>query len=226
MPKNTETMDHKVKNAILASLRSFSDTQDAVNAEQFVEVFSSTSGFLEKLGALDGLFDDNPSLEQLREVFFDLLLINFFASDAQRLESDYLESPKWLDIEEQTLDRGTELLNLLLYLRECADEDVEPTLEDYLKEFLLVDEDEFQDEHRIYEYLIANQILADSSYGDIARSTMQIDDEHELSEIFYPMVSFFLESNPTKEHLDEYERHSANPSLDRALYALIVNYHR
>ncbi len=66
------------------------------------------------------VFDENPKIEPLREVFFDLLLINFFSADVKKLEDDYLESAEWEQIEEKTLDRGTELLNLLLYLNECA----------------------------------------------------------------------------------------------------------
>lgn len=219
-------MDKKIEHAIESSLKSFAGEQGAAAAAEFVSVFSRTDGFLEKLEAMDALFDDRPEFETLREAFFDLLLMNFFGSDAQRLEADYLESDQWLEIEEQTLDRGTELLNLLLYVRECADEDLEPTLEDYLKEFLLVDEDEFQDEHRIYEHLIANQLLAESSYEDIARSANQIPDDHELKELFYPMVSFFLESNPTAAHMAEFADHGLDPAKDKALYTLIVNYHQ
>lgn len=219
-------MDQKIEKAIVAALTSFASVQGKTASQQFVDVFSRQSGFLEKLEAMDGLFDDHPDMESLREYFFDLLLMNFFASDAQRLEGDYLESPAWLEIEEQTLDRGTELLNLLLYVRECADEGLEPELEDYLKEFLLVDEDEFQDEHRIYEHLIANQLLAESSYGDIARSAAQLPADHELKDIFYPMVSFFFEPNPKPENLDEYASYGTDIPLDKALYMLIIKYHQ
>src|SRR5690606_41557779 len=83
-----------------------------------------------------------------------MLIINFIAEDVQKLEEDYLESEEWEQIEEDTLDRGTELLNVFLYLKECADDEIEADLDDYLKEFLLVEEDEFQDEHRIYEKVI------------------------------------------------------------------------
>ena len=44
------------------------------------------------------------------------LLINFLNEDIRKLEEDYLDSPEWEKIEESTIDRGTELLNLLLYL--------------------------------------------------------------------------------------------------------------
>lgn len=219
-------MDNNVKQAIVAALTSLEGEAGQARAEQFVGVFSETANFLKKLESMDAVFDEQPYLESLREVFFDLLLMNFFASDAQRLEADYLESDEWTEIEEQTLDRGTELLNVLLYLQECADEDVDPTLEDYLKEFLLVDEDEFQDEHRIYEHLIANQVLADSSYQDIATALAKLPEEHELGDIFYPMVSFFYEPGPSEEDLAEFASHSEDPETDQAIYALIVNYYQ
>lgn len=219
-------MDKNVKQAIEAALVTFDETAGQAYAEKFIAVFSESVGFLEKLEAMDAIFDDYIDLEPLRQVFFDLLLMNFFASDAQRLEADYLDSEEWTEIEERTLDRGTELLNVLLYVRECADEDVDPTLEDYLREFLLVDEDEFQDEHRIYEHLIANQVLADSSYQEIAEAAAKLPDDHELSDIFYPMVSFFYEPGPSAEDFAEYASQSDDPTTDRAIYALIVNYYQ
>src|SRR5690606_40187841 len=83
-------------------------------------------------------------------------------------------------IEEETIDRGSEMLNILLYLRECADDDIEPSLEDFLKEFLLVEEDEFQDEYRIYEKLIANQILIESDFAAAAQVAKTLTEEEEL----------------------------------------------
>jgi len=219
-------MDNNVKQAIDAALAIIGGEASRAHAERFITVFSEPIGFLEKLEAMDAIFDDHVQLEPLREVFFDLLLMNFFASDAQRLEADYLDSDEWGEIEERTLDRGTELLNVLLYVRECADEDVDPTLDDYLKEFLLVDEDEFQDEHRIYEYLIANQVLADSSYQEIAAAAAKLPDDHELRDIFYPLVSFFYEPGPSEGDFEEYALHSENPATDQAMYALIVNYYQ
>src|SRR5258708_20859260 len=120
-----------------------------------------------------------------------MLMINFFSADVKKLEDDYLETQEWEEIEEQTLERGTELLNLLLYLNECEDEDIEPELEDYLKEFLLVDEDEFQDEHRIYEPVIENQILMEIPLAEISPVAIALPEDSEIQEIFDPMMSFF-----------------------------------
>ncbi len=157
-------------------------------------------------------------------MFFDLLLINFFTEDVKKLEEDYLDSKEWEDIEEKTLDRGTEILNLLLYLKECEDERIAPELSDYLNEFLLVDDDEFQDEHRIYEDVIANQILVESSYEEIAGVADQLSESSEVKELFYPMMSFFYEFEP--ETLDDYTNHSKHPEFDTAVYALLTTYNK
>src|SRR5690606_19765916 len=150
----------------------------------------------------------------------DLLMLNFFVTDVSRLESDYLESEEWAGIEDQTIERGTELLNLLLYLSECADEDIDPDLEDFLREFLLVDEDEFQDEHHIYEPIISRQILVESSYEEIGSAARSLPSDQELAELFYPMMAFFFEPVPGTEDLREFEQHAPNPDFDRSLYQL------
>ena len=187
-------IDPKIQSAVKAALSAFARYNDFDAAQvtaTFTEAFASDEDFLSKVDRLDGIFDEYPKLEPLREVFFDLLMINFFSADVKKLEDDYLESAEWEEIEEETLDRGTELLNLLLYLNECEDEDIEPGLEDYLKEFLLVDEDEFQDEYRIYEPVIENQALIESSVAEIARVARSLPDDAEIKEVFYALMCFF-----------------------------------
>jgi hypothetical protein len=187
-------IDPKIESALKAALTAFSNYNKLDSAPliaRFQDVFASDEDFLSKADMMDEVFDDNPNIESLREVFFDLLMVNFFSADVKKLEEDYLESQEWEEIEEETLDRGTELLNLLLYLNECEDEDIEPELSDYLKEFLLVDEDEFQDEYRIYEPVIQNQILMESPVSEISRVSKSLPGDSEIKEIFYPMMCFF-----------------------------------
>lgn len=221
-------MDQHIHNALGKCLQNYAEaTQIEVSPVliPLVDVFESDSAFLDKVARADAIFDNHPRFEELREITFDLLLMNFFAADVEKLESDYLESGEWDRIEEQTIDRGTELLNVLLYFRECADEDIEPQLDDYLKEFLLVDEDEFQDEHRIYEPVIANQLLIDSSYGEIAKVAAKIPENQELADLFYPIMSFFYEQHPADVDLAAYTAASTNPAFDNAIYGLLVAYH-
>jgi len=220
-------MDNKVEGALIASLDKFSEYSGKEAADlkkNLLEVFDLDQGFLEKVDAFDAAFDEHPEFEELREVVFDLLMINFFANDMKKLDEDYLDSEEWGSIEEETIDRGTELLNLLLYINECRDEHIKPELGDFLKEFLLVEEDEFQDEFHIYEDLISNQQLAESSIEDICSHAGMVDLGEEMEELFVPFMSFFFQPKHDEAVVNELKEYSANPGFDIAVYALITKF--
>ncbi len=222
-------MDAKVKKAFDAGLLAYATAENIDRTDVSLaleQAFDKDAPFMEKVEALDQAFDDHQHFEELREVYFDLLMINFFAKDVQKLEEDYLESEEWEAIEEDTIDRGTELLNIFLYLRECADDEIEPSLDDYLKEFLLVEEDEFQDEYAIYESVIANQILVESSFAEISKVGVTLSHQDELKDLFYAVLSFFTEPNPSAEQLQEFEAAATNKSLDTAIYQIITNFNQ
>lgn len=220
-------MNTKVAASLKAAFNTFAKEEN-VNGEQALKslekLFSADYDFMTKVDKLDEIFDNEPDLDALREITFDLLLINFFSEDAQKLDEDYLESAQWEAIEEETIDRGTELLNLLLYLKECEDEEIEPSLDDYLKEFLLVEEDEFQDEHRIYEDIIANQILMESGLEEIAKVSKNLSEESDMKELFYPVMAFFLDPNPDKETVTKFIELSEDAPFDGAILDLLVSY--
>ncbi|WP_295773515.1 hypothetical protein [uncultured Mucilaginibacter sp.] len=222
-------IDSTIKNAINAALQAYT-TYTPINAEELktklTAVFSAEDDFLSKADALDAVFNDYPQADALREVFFDLLMVNFFSADIDRLEEDYLDSPEWADIEEQTLDRGTELLNLLLYLNECRDEAIEPSLEDYLTEFLLVEDDEFQDEHQIYEPVIANQILVESSPAEVQKVASKLSEDAELRDIFYPMMTFFQNTQPSTSDEELVAQNAVDKGFDMAVYSILVEFNK
>ncbi|NNU33954.1 hypothetical protein HK413_06950 [Mucilaginibacter sp. S1162] len=220
-------IDPKIEIALGAALQAFSKYSgiDVAGIHgEFQSVFELEDDFLAKVDALDAVFDNHPQLEGLREVFFDMLMINFFSADVKKLEEDYPDTPEWESIEEQTLDRGTELLNLLLYLNECEDEDIEPELDDYLKEFLLVDEDEFRDEYRIYEPVIANQILMESPVDEIAKVAAKLPEDSELKELFYPMMCFFQNTNPTTDDKTTIAAKAVNKEFDMPVLSILESF--
>jgi hypothetical protein len=220
-------IDQKVETAIEAALTAFSK-YSSFNAAPFAdvlsEVFDSEEDFMSKVAMLDEVFDDYQQLEALREVFFDLLMINFFSADVKKLEEDYLDTAEWEAIEEDTLDRGTELLNLLLYLNECEDEEIEPGLEDYLKEFLLVDEDEFQDEYRIYEPVIAHQVLMESPVNEIHKVAVKLPEDSELKELFYPIMCFFQNTDPSTEIKNNIADNAVDKEFDMAVLEILISF--
>jgi len=202
-------IDPKIKKAIEAAFK-YVKPVNPNNTEpvkgELMTVFESDLTFLQKVKAMDEVFNSNPKLEHLREVFFDLLLVNFFSADVKKLDEDYLDSPEWEKIEEETLDRGTELLN------------------DYLTEFLLVDEDEFQDEHRIYEPIIANQILMDSGIEEIRNVARNLSDDEEIKELFYPIMCFFYDTDPAEETKAAAAANAVDPEFDLPVLEIMLNF--
>lgn len=216
-------MDNQIKTALTAGLKHYTKEEKTIGA--LLGVFDEDVPFLKKLKLMDEVFDENAELEDLREVSFDLLLMNFFSEDVQKLEEDYLDSPEWEAIEEQTIDRGTELLNVFLYLNECRHENLKPSLDDFLKEFLLVEEDGFQDEFSIYEKIISNQLLVESDYSQIAKVSDTLSSDEELFELFYPLMSFFYETDPDEAKLETYFGHGKS-TLDNALYQILIHFNK
>ncbi|MET4080189.1 hypothetical protein ABIB40_000129 [Pedobacter sp. UYP30] len=218
-------MDSKVKNALHAGIEQYAKLAkvEATTFEtELSAAFELDVNFLDKTTSFDAVFDSHPKFESLREVYFDLLMINFFSNDVKKLEEDYLESEEWGKIEEETIDRGTELLNLLLYIKDCHDEDLEPDLEDFLKEFLLVEDDEFQDEFEIYEDLIDNQQLAEASAKEICQTASQLKLVPEMEDLFVPFMVFFSDVEGTENSMKELAENSAEPAFETAVYALIT----
>ena len=222
-------MNPSIKEALNASIAQYAKLAKA-NGEEFspalTAVFEQDANFMKKVEAFDGVFDDFPAFDELREVYFDLLMLNFFTADAAKLEEDYLESEEWAKIEEDILDRGTEMLNLLLYVNECKDENIVPSLDDFLKEFLLVEEDEFQDEFYIYEDLISNQQLAESSVEDICNNAALMTLTEEMEDLFVPVMSFFNQPDWDEKTIAELAEFSNNANFDVAVYALITKFNK
>lgn len=145
--------------------------------------------FLVRAGMLDNWVAENPKVQELEEVLFDLLLVHFLSAETHHEE--YFESADWAEIENKILDRGTEMLNLFLYLGEARETEAKVGLDDFLNEFLLVGEDEFQDEYRIYESLIVNNHLLDADLGSLRELQKKVKPDTGIQEYFVPIVLFF-----------------------------------
>ncbi len=168
--------------------------------------FSEEAGFEDKLRKLDEVFSRNPQYIDLQEAVFDLLMVHFLSVDANRFDPDYFESPAWLQIEENTLDRGTELLNLLLYIDECKHDELEQSLEDFLDEFLLTQEDGFSEEHEIYASLIELQEMVDEEVDDIMKAADSVGAEDPMHDYILPILLFFkgdIDTNDLANKLDD-----------------------
>jgi hypothetical protein len=171
----------------------------------------------------DALMDAFPAFDDLREYLIDLCVVRLITEleGVEENEDDAFDSPEWLKIEEATGDRGSEVLNLLIYIKDCKINGADPDLEDFLYEFLLADDEDFQDELAIYEPFVKNLTLIEAPLKTMILAGNNQRD-NELRELFTPMMLFFREEEavPGKLTLALLE-YSALPELHCALYRLL-----
>lgn len=183
--------------------------------EALAELFTSNEDFLLQVEKFDEIISANPETQILEEYAFDLLMAHHLEKNQQN--EDYFDSKDWQDIEDKTIERGTELLNILLYINESQDADAPISLEDFLYEFLLVDEDEFQDEHRIYEDLISHEEITEENIDTILQIGKAVSERSEIKELFVPLVLFF--KNPEAKDID-----TKLQPIERGLLACLLAY--
>lgn len=174
----------------------------------------------EFIDAVDGLVNTHPYLEDLREFLMDLAVLQVIQSGTEAAD-DFLESPEWEKIEEGMEERGTELLNLLIYLKDSQENEAEVRLEDFLYEFLLVEDDDFQDEFFIYEPVVSNQELVDGSTAAIVE--IGNDQTADMVELFTPMMLYFrkIEDRPGESVFAMLEK-SRLPHVHAGIYRMLV----
>ena len=89
---------------------------------------------------------------------------------------------------------------------------------------LLVDDDEFQDEYRIYEPVIAHQVLMESPLEEIAKVAEKLPEDSELKELFYPMMCFFQNTNPTTVEKNTIATQAINKGFDMAVFSILESF--
>lgn len=170
--------------------------------------------------AVDGLVDKHPEIEDLREFLIDLAILQVITGGGEE-GNEFLDSPEWQKMEDKTEDRGTELLNLLVYLKDCAENEAKPSLDDFLTEFLLVEEDDFQDEFFIYEPVIRNQPLIGGDASAIVKEGNK--QEEDMAELFTPMMLFFQKQEDRPGKLVSTMLAESNlPHVHCGIYRLLV----
>ncbi len=221
-------IDKSNQKAVLSSLSALLNKfnpSNAAKAEKEVSAIieDSEENFLVRAKQIENWVEANPIFEPLADVLFDLLLVHFLSAEVHK--EDYFDTPEWEHIEQKTLDMGSEMLNLFLYIGEANENEVEIGLEDFLTEFLLVEEDEFQHEYRIYESLIVNQDLMDADLASIRQLKEDVKEDTGLKAYFVSIVLFFqyLEAGeaPQKESLID-----GLDAFELAIYHSLISYYK
>lgn len=172
--------------------------------------------FLQKVKTYDELIASNPDFRPIEEYIFDLVMAIHL--EEKQSDENYFDTKEWLDIEDKTLERGTELLNIMLYLTEAADNEVDISLDDFLNEFLLIDEDEFQDEYALYEDFLSNPELIDEAPAHIIEVARTMTLNPEINELFLPLLLFFKQPDAPLDGVQKLT------PVEESLYKALLTY--
>lgn len=217
-----------IKNALQAMISGFAEGDKLITKEEsqlllgdMVALLGHAGDFKKKLAELDHSLDQHPAFEPLYHYLFDLLMLSFIASDSAQLDENYLESDEWLKIEEETSDRGSEMLNLYIYLTEAHTQEIPIDLHDYLNEFLLADDDLYQDDFFIYEEILANEEIAEAGIDEILARSEEVSEE-QLAEIYVPLLAFFNKSESAEEITAAIAASEHQTAIHLALYGALL----
>ncbi len=192
--------------------------------EKLSEIFSSKDNFIKKIKSLDSTSSEFKLPNDIGELIFDLLLFNFFSEDSQRLGESFFEGKEWEQIEDVIIDRGTELMNILLYLQECKDSDIKFSIDDYLDEYLIGEDDFDNEEHEVYEAVIKNRdeiVLGDlETMVEINKQNM----DSPLNDQLLPILLFFEAKNSLEKKQELILKEGNNAAFQSAFLAVLSSF--
>lgn len=212
-----------ISNALLNAYYSSINQETPVNIkEKLGALYVSDEPFLKKIKQLDQLIEEFKLKEDAGELVFDVLLYNFFSEDSQRLGESFFDSKEWEQIEGSIMDRGTEMMNLMLYLSECNDSNIESSLDDYLDEYLTGEEDFDTEEFEVYEAIIKNREAIVE--GDL-KTIVEIAGKNSNSMLFdqlLPIMVFFETQSEVDEKFETIRLYGSNPSFQNPFLAVLL----
>lgn len=212
-----------ISNALLNAYFASINQETPVNIkEKLGALYASDEPFLKKIKQLDLLIEEFKIKEDAGELVFDVLLYNFFSEDSQRLGESFFDSKEWEQIEGSIMDRGTEMMNLMLYLSECNDSNIESSLDDYLDEYLTGEEDFDTEEFEVYEAIIKNR--ESIVEGDL-KTIVEIANKNNNSMLFdqlLPIMVFFETQSEVDEKFETIRLYGTNPSFQNPFLAVLL----
>lgn len=158
---------------------------------KFKDIFNSDEEFSVKLKITDDFADEYFDNPDIKELLIDCLFISNYTDQINSENSAFFETEKWKKTEKVLEYRGTQLLDGLLYIDEVSKSSKVPELEDFLENYLLLNEEGFEEEAVIYEALDKNKELISDTPADIYLVGENLDIDSVIKPYFIPMMFFF-----------------------------------
>jgi hypothetical protein len=187
-------MNNSVHHALEGLLYGFTDYNGTGSYEKQLialqQIIITDKKFEERVANLDAWLDQNPKFEALGDYLFDLLMAQFIRTEGT--SESFFDSKEWDKIEDDYAERGTELLDAITYLDESQEIEVTPSIEDFIFEYLLVENDPDKETLTLYEPLIRHKELVDGILEELVEETAH-EKENTLGPMLQALLVFFSE---------------------------------
>jgi hypothetical protein len=187
-------MNNSVHHALEGLLYGFTDYNGTSSYEKHLialeQIIITDKKFEERVANLDAWIGQNPNFDALGDYLFDLLMAQFIRTEGT--SETFFDSKEWDKIEDEYADRGTELLDAITYLDESQEIEVEPSIEDFIFEYLLVENDPDKETLILYEPLIRHKELVDGMLEELIEETAH-EKENTLGPMLQALLVFFSE---------------------------------
>lgn len=195
---NLMNIEHKLKQSLQTLVTTYCNRNNKpIVANNIWQIIANTNEpFIGRVKQMNAYVAEHDFLDDISELFFDHLLV--YHLSAEMHDEDYFESKEWIEIENKTLDRGSELLNLLIYISEAQENEIDISIDDFLNEHLLVDDDDYKDEVEIYEPFITNPDLVEAEVDELVAFKNGLKKDTGINAFLVPFALFFKHVNHQK----------------------------
>ncbi len=132
--------------------------------------------------------------EFVKELSFDWLMAAYLAEEDK--DEDFFDSPEFEQIEARYENRGTELMNLMVYLDECRENDIHPSYHDFVHEFLITDDEDVHEDISLYEDFLGLEEVLEAPFEAFLPKLVQLSEQSALGSFLPVLASYF--KNPLK----------------------------
>lgn len=148
----------------------------------------------QRLKQSDALANQLEDAEFVKELCFDWLMAAFLSEDDK--DEEFLDSQEFEQIEARYENRGTELMNLLVYLDECRENDILPSYNDFVHEFLITDDEDVQEDITLYEDFLGLEEVLEAPFEVFLPKLIELSEQSALGSFLPVLASYF--KNPLK----------------------------
>ena len=221
-----------IEDALKSLFKGFAEGRESVSAskadnvaQQVIDLINGIDKFPEMNQQLSKLLENETDFADLYPYVFDLLMLSFIAGSNEKVDPEYFESKEWEEIEESTSSLGSEILNLYIYMAEAYQHGIELDFEDYLHEFLIAEDELYQDDFPIYEDLLDNEDLIHEDIESLVAHAQSMEEDDELKQVLVPMIAFFQNDEPVLSRRKEIASFPYQKAIHLALFDSLTSFH-